>query len=219
MKFFCSCVLLCLLLVSGCIFPSQPEITVTYYTLEYQPPLNHMLNPLDASIKIARFSSSQEMNTQAILFSSQKGVQENYNYSRWRAFPADLCADYLARDMRYSQLMAVAPGNGIARFRLEGALDDFLRLDRPEGMKVRLALTCTLLDQENRGNVPDYLLFQRNYVQEIKVEDDSPLTLALAMSQAMAAFSQQVQYDIYMAIQARLMEEKTPERRLSGQNP
>lgn len=219
MKYIYSFIFLGLFFLAGCLFPAQPDISVSFYTLDYQPPANHMLNPLNTSIRIARFSSVQEMNTQAMLFSSQPGMLQTYNYSRWRAFPADLCGDYLSRDMRHSQLLKVASsGAGVYRFRLEGAMDEFLRLDRPQGSKVRLAVTCTLLDQNSKQDTADYLVFQRNYVQEAAVEDDSPLSLALAMSQAMAAFSQQLQYDIYLAAQNRLMRDIAivPEGKISG---
>ncbi len=193
----------CLLLCGGCIFPSEPDITVSFYTLDYQPPARHQLAPLPDAIKIARFSSAQQFNTQAMLFKPRAGMQQGYNYSHWRVFPADLCTDYLSRDMRSSGLIKVV-NTGVARFRLEGAVDEFWREDRPQGSVVRLALTCTLLDQQAKGDITEELIFQRNYIQEVPVKDESPLSMALAMSQAFAAFSQQVQYDIYVAAQACL---------------
>lgn len=192
-----------LFLLSGCFFPSAPDIAVNFYTLDYQPPVSPPLPACDAGIKIMRFSAAQEINTQSMLFSSGPGLRQMYNYSRWRIYPADLCTDYLSRDFRAAEVLKVV-GSGLSRFRLEGAVYEFWRIDRPQGSVVRLALSCTLLDQYGRENISDQLLFQRNYMQEVTVNDEAPITMALAMSQAFAAFSRQVQSDVYQAVRARL---------------
>lgn len=196
-------VAVCFLGLSGCIFPTQPDITVTQYTLTYQPPGNYQLDWLPGAIRISRFTSAREFNTQSMLFSPGPGMQQAYNYSHWRVFPADLIGDFLTRDMRQAGLIKVT-GTEFARFRLDGAVDEFWRVDWPGASRVRMVITCTLIDRQAERNITEQLMFQRTYIQEMSVDDDSPLSMALAMSRAMAAFSRQIQDDIYTVIQERL---------------
>ena len=194
---------LAMLPLGGCFPSSRPEMTTNYYTLDYAAPaLDTSAETITSVMKISRFTSTQEFNTQDMLFSPQGGVLRSYNYSRWRVYPADLCGDYLARDMRQSGVFQAVVQNGLSRFRLEGALEEFVRIDG-EAPYVALAINCTLLDNNNRGGIDAQVIFQRTYRHEVRVGDDSPLAMAQGLSQAMALFSKQVQEDIYLAISSR----------------
>jgi uncharacterized lipoprotein YmbA len=192
---------------AACLPSARPAITTNYYIFDYPAPV--LTEPsLDADLRVEHFTSAQEFNSQDMVFSPRPGVRQSYNYSRWRVYPAEMCFDYLLRDLRAGALARVVSGSALSRFRLEGAVEEILRLDYEQTFKVRLSLACSLFDSEARGGLPAKLLFQRTYQAEKEVADDSPLAMALGLSQAMQELSRQLQEDIYQAVNERLQEEE-----------
>jgi ABC-type uncharacterized transport system auxiliary subunit len=190
-----------MILLGGCMLSASPEITVNYYSLDYPPPALNGYEPQNVTVRIPRFTSAQECNLQNMIFSPRPGMLQLFNYSRWLVYPADLCTDYLLRDMRAAGVLKVVQ-NLNADFRLEGAVSRFWRMDRDGGAAVNLTINCTLLNNDEKAHADWKILFQRTYVQEEEAADNSPLTLALAMSRAFGRFSLQVQRDIYDALAA-----------------
>ncbi|MDR1396209.1 MAG: hypothetical protein LBJ14_00515 [Desulfarculales bacterium] len=213
-RFFLLLLAIPLAALAGCLPSPRPAITTNFYIFDYPPP--HFVPappPLPAAVRVERFTSSQEFNTQDMIFSPRPGIRQNYNYSRWRIYPADICYEYLLRDLRAGALFQAVLPNTLARFKLEGAVEEILLAnygpeEEDSGYRVRLTLNCALLD----GQYPDLLpslLFQRSYRGEEKVEDGSPLAMALGLSKAMENISRSLQEDIYQALERRLEEEKT----------
>jgi ABC-type uncharacterized transport system auxiliary subunit len=197
-----------LILSAACLPSARPAITTNYYIFDYSSP-EFTRQSLPAGLRVERFTSSQEFNSQDMIFSPRPGVRQNYNYSRWRVYPAEMCFDYLIRDLWASAIVRVVTASALSRFRLEGSVEEMLRLDYDgSGSAVRLALNCSLFDSAASGGLPQKLLFQRAYQAEQPVEDDSPLAMSLALSQAMKDLSQSLQEDIYQAIKERLAEEE-----------
>jgi ABC-type uncharacterized transport system auxiliary subunit len=197
-------------LPGGCTLSNNPEISVNYYTLDYPSPELAGYEPQKLTIRIPRFTSAQECGLQDMIFSLRPGMLQLFHYSRWLVYPADLCTDYLLRDMRAAAVAQVVQSVN-ADFRLEGAVSRFWRLDRDGVSRAHLTINCTLLNNDEKANADWKILFQRDYVQEEETADDSPLALALAMSRAFARFSQQLQQDVYDAIAAWRQEKLSAE--------
>jgi hypothetical protein len=92
---------------------------------------------------------------------------------------------------------------GVTRFRLEGALQEFLEKDEAAGPRAVLSLNLTLLDL-NFPDLPRRLVFQRTYEQGAAMTRPGASELAQAMSQAFAQLSQKAIADVHQAMAQRL---------------
>jgi ABC-type uncharacterized transport system auxiliary subunit len=185
---------------------SKPSQTVEQYTLEYPPPALAGLAPLEQGISVERFSVAQDFNGQAMVYRPMDYQRQVYSFHRWRVNPADLCTDYLLRDLRASGLFKAVfsyQTPGMARFRLEGAVQEFLERDEAAGPLAALSLNLTLLDL-SFPDLPRRLVFQRTYEQTAPMPRPGAGELAQAMSQAFAGLSQRALADIHLAMQGRL---------------
>lgn len=192
--------------LAGCLGGGQPAVTVEQYTLEYAPPHLQGLAPLEQGISVERFSIAQDFNGQAMVYRPAGYQRQTYNHNRWRVNPADLATDYLLRDLRACGLFKAvfsyqSPGN--ARFRLEGAVQEFLENDGPQGPQASLSVNLTLLDTDYQ-DLPRRLVFQRTYSQGAPMAREGASELAQAMSQAMSQLSAQALADIHQAMAQRL---------------
>jgi cholesterol transport system auxiliary component len=196
-----------MLALAGCLGAgSKPSVTVEQYTLEYPPPALPGLSPLEQGISVERFSVAQDLNSQAMVYRPLDYQRQVYSHHRWRVNPADLCTDYLLRDLRASGLFKAVFSYqipGPARFRLEGAVQEFLEKDEAAGPQAVLSLNLTLLDL-SFPDLPRRLVFQRTYEQSAPMPRPGAGELAQAMSQAMAQLSRQALADIHQATQGRL---------------
>jgi ABC-type uncharacterized transport system auxiliary subunit len=189
-------------LAAGC---GKPPMLVHQYILEYPAPVLGGKAKSPEAIKIDLFSVAQAYNTNAMVYQPQPFKSETYNYSRWRTNPGYLVTDYLLRDFRDSHLFTavIGPsGTGKYRFLLEGGVDEFQELDEPDGWKAGLALTITLLDV-SQEELPQRIVFQKNYRAAEPMLDKTPQGLAQAMSQALRHLSERIIIDTYNAIQRR----------------
>jgi cholesterol transport system auxiliary component len=181
-------------------------VTVEQYTLEYPPPALAGSSPLEQGLSVERFSVAQDLNSQAMVYRPLDFQRQVYSYHRWRVNPADLCTDYLLRDLRASGLFKAVfsyQAPGAARFRLEGALQEFLEKDEAAGAQAVLSLNLTLLDL-NFPDLPRRLVFQRTYEQSAPMPRPGAAELAQAMSQAFAQLSQKAIADVHQAMRGRL---------------
>ncbi|MFH1035408.1 MAG: ABC-type transport auxiliary lipoprotein family protein [Pseudomonadota bacterium] len=196
-----------LLALAGCLGAgSKPSVTVEQYTLEYPPPALAGLSHLEQGLSVERFSVAQDFNGQAMVYRPVDYQRQVYAYHRWRVNPADLCTDYLLRDLRASGLFKAVfsyQNPGPARFRLEGAVQEFLESDEATGPRARLSLNLTLLDL-SFSDLPRRLVFQRTYEQGAPMPRPGAGELAQAMSQAFSQLSRQALTDIHQAVRARL---------------
>ena len=148
---------------------------------------------------------AQAFNSNAMVYQPQPFKSETYNYSRWRVNPGYLVTDYLLRDLRDSRLFKAVFGpdsSGKYRFRLEGGVEEFQELDEPGGWKASLGLTVTLLDT-SQEELPQRVVFQKNYRVLEPMPEKTPEGLARAMSRAMEQASAQIMTDIYEAARRR----------------
>jgi ABC-type uncharacterized transport system auxiliary subunit len=184
--------------LSGC---GKPPMLVNQYILEYPAPVTGRQGKLPAAVKVELFSVAQIFNTNAMVYQPQPFQSQSYNYSRWRANPGYLVTDYLIRDLRESGLFKAVFGpdsSGKHRFKLEGGVAEFQELDAADGWKASLALTVTLLDT-TQEELPQRVVFQKNYRVLEPMVEKTPQGLAQAMSRAMEQVSARIINDTYDA--------------------
>ncbi|MBI5522711.1 MAG: membrane integrity-associated transporter subunit PqiC [Desulfarculus sp.] len=201
-----ACLLALALSLAGCLGGAgKPAVTVEQYTLEYPPPALGGLAALEQGLVVERFSVAQDLNGQAMVYRPSEYQRQVYAQHRWRVNPADLCTDYLLRDLRASGLFKAVfsyQSPGAARFRLEGAVQEFLESDEPAGPRAALSINLTLLDL-SFPDLPRRLVFQRTYQESAPMPRVGAAELAQAMSQAFAQFSQKAITDVHQAIKGR----------------
>ena len=160
---------------------------------------------LPADVKVEVFSVAQAFNTNAMVYQPQPFQSQSYNYSRWRANPGNLVTDFLIRDLRESGLFKAVLGpasSGKYRFKLEGGVAEFQELNAPDGWKASLALTVTLLDTD-KEELPQRVVFQKNYRFQEPMPEKTPQGLAQGMSRAMEQVSARIITDVYEAARSR----------------
>jgi ABC-type uncharacterized transport system auxiliary subunit len=193
---------LLLLVLAGC---GKPPLLVHQYILEYPAPVLPGKVKIPDSIKVEQFSVAQAFNTSAMVYQPQPFKNETYNYSRWRTNPGYLVTDYLLRDLRAAHLFNAVfgpGGSGKYHFLLEGGVEDFKELDEPGGWKAVLSLTVTLIDT-TQEELPQRVVFQKEYRATEPMPERTPRGLAEGMSQAMQHLSGQIIVDTYEAARRR----------------
>jgi cholesterol transport system auxiliary component len=181
---------------------AQPSQKIDFYTLEYAPPQVQGLKPLPVTIRVERFTVAPLYNTTQIIFRDRSFKRDAYVYRKWRANPGDLVTYFLARDLRESRLFkAVSPhGSRVgAQVVLEGSVDEFLELETEDVWKAVLAVTTTLVvDQE--PDISKRILFQKSFTAVKDCRQKNPMGLAEAMSEGMAEISSQITRAVYDAL-------------------
>jgi ABC-type uncharacterized transport system auxiliary subunit len=188
--------------LSGC---GKPPMLVNQYILEYPAPVIRGKAKIPAEIKVELFSVAQAFNTHAMVYQPRPYQSQSYNYSRWRANPGYLVTDYLIRDLRESGLFKAVFGpdsSGEHRFKLEGGVAEFQEIDAADGWKASLALTVTLLDT-TQAELPQRVVFQKNYRVLEPLPEKTPQGLAQGMSRAMEQVSARIINDTYEAARNR----------------
>lgn len=195
-------VIVLVLMAVGC---GKPPMLVHQYILEYPAPVLGGKTKSPEAVKVSLFSVAQAFNTNNMVYQPQPYKSDTYNYSRWRANPGYLVTDYLLRDFRDSHLFTAVfgPGsNGKFRYSLEGGVEEFQEVDEPDGWKAVLAVTVTLLDV-SAEELPQRVVFQKQYRVAEPMPDKTPQGLAQAMSRAMEHVSARIITDTYEATRQR----------------
>jgi len=190
-------------LLAGC---GKPPMLINRYILEYPAPMGRSATQVPEAIKVHLFSVAQAFNTHNMVYQPQPYKSQVYNYSRWRVNPGYLVTDYLLRDLRASGLFKAVfgPGDtGRHRFLLEGGVADFQEVDSPDGWHAALGLTVTLLDT-TAAELPQRVVFQKNYRALEPMWEKTPQGLAQAMSRAMEQVSARIIQDTYGAARRRI---------------
>jgi len=190
------------LLLAGC---GKPPVLINNYILEYPAPLVGKNPRLDAALKVELFAVAQAYNSTAMVYRPQPFKSEVYNFNRWRVNPGYLVTDFLLRDLRNSGLFQAVLSYreaGNARFRLEGGVEEFQELDEADGWKAALVLNVTLLDL-HQEELPQRLVFQKNYRAAEPLPEKTPQGLAQGMSRALEKLSARIITDTYEAARRR----------------
>lgn len=191
-------VFIMLFLFAGC---GKPPTLVQRYILEYPSPAVSGTARIGEVIKVELFAVAQVYNSPAMIYQPHPFKSDSYHYHQWRANPGNMVTDYLLRDLRNSGLFKAAlpsGSSGKTRFLLEGGVEEFQEIDEPDGWKAALALNITLLDL-SRQELPQRVVFQKNYRVAEPLTEQTPKGLAQGMSRAMERLSAQIIADIYQA--------------------
>lgn len=201
--------LLGLALLPGCSTLSpRPALTVEQYTLDYPPPSPVGSPPLNTGLKVARFTTSQETNSTEMVYETGPAQRGVYHYHRWRVSPADIVTDLITRDLRARGLFQVVlpwQAGSLLRFKLEGALEEFLERGGEGSPRAVLRVNLTLLDLTHR-ELPARLVFQRGYEETEPMAASAPEAQAQALSRALQRLSAKVMAEVGEAVKARLGE-------------
>jgi ABC-type uncharacterized transport system auxiliary subunit len=197
-------IFLCLLLM-GCLPTGGSVRSIDFYTLEYAPPVPQGAQ-VDASVKVDRFSAVRLYDSTAMVYRPESYHVASYSYHRWRATPADMASDYLARDFEDSHLFRAVFSYHqpeAARFAISGTVEEFVETKESGVWKARLGLRITLLDR-SRQALPEQLVMQKEYRVSKDLGEESPEAFAAGMSADLAEASAQVIPDVRSAISRRL---------------
>lgn len=192
--------LLLLLLPSlSCIARGNPSPAVEYYLLEYSSPIIEGLSPIEALVKIERFSVAQAFNTLTMVYKPSPYKSEVYYYHRWRINPADMVTDFLLRDFRNSGLYKGVfsyQDIGEARYLLQGQVEEFVELDDGDLWQAIFKVSVTLTDT-SRQDGTRRVIFQRGYRYAEPMKEQTPIGLAQGLSVAMKKFSENLIRDVH----------------------
>jgi ABC-type uncharacterized transport system auxiliary subunit len=203
--FLSGCLFFCLILSSGCLNLQRPARYVEHYSLEYPSPEISGLAFMEESLILDRFQEARAFNTSAMIYRPEPFKLDAYQYHRWRVHPADLVGDHLLRDLRKAALFKAVfshldPQEG--GFLLEGGVEEFLEIEEQGQRQAVLAMNVTLLDSAAK-NLPDRVLFQKQYRFQEPLEEKGPRGLAKGLSQAMRKFSEALIRDVHEAIRSQ----------------
>ena len=199
-------ILIILLIASGgCVTLKQPNMKVEHYTLEYDallPVTDPDLDPVQAALKVERFSIAPVYNTSRIIYRDQEFKRSSYFYHKWKSNPADLVSYFLTRDIRESGLFTAVnvPDSKITHTHIvEGLIDEFLEWDSKDKWEAVLSMNVTLLDT-GTSDISNRVVFQQSFSSRKTCIDKHPKALAQAMSQAMAEVSKNICLTIHKAL-------------------
>lgn len=189
--------LLLLGLLSAC---GQPPVVLQRYLLEYPPPALQK-TPVPDSLRVELFAAPQYLRSTNMLYQPRPYEIKAYAYHRWQVEPAAMVTDLLVRDLRESGLFqgifSYSQG-GTARYRVEGAVQEFAEVDDPGGWLAVVAVSVTLLDL-TQAELSRRVILSRNYRETELMEDQTPTGLAAAMSRAWARLSSRIIADLHEA--------------------
>ncbi len=193
------------LLLSACLPGSKAPHLVDLYTLDYAPAVPAG-TPLEQVVKVERFSVAQSYNTNAMVYRPEGYKVGVYNYHKWRTNPGDMVTDFLVRDFRTSGLFHAVFSYRqpeLARFVVEGGVEEFVEARSADGWKAVLRLQITLLDL-SQADMTTRVVYQRRYEVAAPMADKAPEAFAKGMSAAMAKASEQIIRDVDDGVQGRV---------------
>lgn len=191
-----------LLLPTACVSLKQPSNKIEYYILEYDTPKLAGLAQLPYTIRIEPFIAAPTYNTTQIIYRKQSFERDAYAYHKWRVDPGSLVTQLLSRDLGDSGLFKAVVSHE-SRLKpsliLEGKVEEFFELDGPEQWNAVLSLSITLAE-EDKKDIDEGLIFQKNYRSMEACEKRNPRALAAAMSLAMERISKEIIKDIHNSL-------------------
>ncbi len=193
------------LTLAACSLGGKPSVMVEQYALEYPPPTIQGLSPIDAVIRLERFSVAQIFNNVKMIYRQRPYQYNDYAYHRWRANPGDMVGDSLLRDLR-----AVGVFKSVFSYRdpenasllLKGGVGEFYESDEKDGRKAILSVYITLMDTTQK-ELTKQIIFQKYYRCEEALTEQTVQGFARAMSKAAEKLSRQIITDIYTAVKSR----------------
>jgi len=189
----------------ACSLGGKPAIMVEQYALEYPPPTVQSMSPIDAVMRLERFSVAQIFNHIKMVYRQKPTHYNDYAYHRWRANPADMVGDSMLRDLRAAGIFkSVFSYRDLenATLLLKGGVGEFYESDEKDGRKAILSVHITLMDTTQK-ELTKQIIFQKYYRYEEPVTENTVQGFARAMSRAAEKLSGQTTTDIYTAVKSR----------------
>ena len=194
--------LMLLSVLTSCIGLNSAPPQIDFYTLEYEPPDAGPAITSDYILKVDRFHISAVYDDDRLLIRNQAFKRNEYSRHRWRANPAELVADYLARDLSQTAFFrAVVRTEPISDYShlLTGTIEEFYQRSDGNHRLAILSLKVMLVDEASSPG--DWnVLFQQRYAFKVPVSDPTPAGFVAGMSEAMRKFSTQLIDDIAAAL-------------------
>lgn len=189
-------------LIVGCVTSAKPPYNVESYLLNYQAPSWDNAKKLATSVKFNRFSIAAAYNSTNMIFRKDAYSLDSFNYSRWAVNPADMVGDSLIGNMRASGLFRAVFSRyetEEGRFVVSGGIEEFyLRIDKSNKTAL-IGISISLQDIREKETGKS-MMFQKKYVREEPLQDQSPRGYCQAASQAMQVISREIISDIYTAV-------------------
>lgn len=189
-------------LTAGCATSGRPQYDVERYLLSYPSPVWNQSGKLPVSIKLNRFSIATVYNSTRMVFRDDAYSIDSFNYSRWAVNPADMIGDSLLTDLRGSGLFETVLSRyetDEGRFVISGGVEEFyLRKDKnPKTALIRISITMQDSQERETGK---RMMYQKKYLREEPLQDQSPRGYSQAASAAMQTISREIISDLYAAV-------------------
>jgi len=185
--FFCGC---------GSLI-KQPAPIISYYQLDYTPGISS--NALvDKTILIKSFYISETYNSDTIIYSVGKYKCNYYPYKQWISSPQDQVTKSLRRDFMKSGAFkgVVIPGQlQKPDLIFSGAITEVQENIRDKKASGTVKINVTLLKPANK-TIPQEIIFQKSYEQEVDCEINNTESLVKALSEATKRISANVIQDV-----------------------
>ncbi|MGD8369633.1 MAG: ABC-type transport auxiliary lipoprotein family protein [Desulfobacterales bacterium] len=191
--------------VFSCVGTKGPPLESDVYSLEYPgPETAAAVESLPVVIRVDAFDAPIFLGTDRMAYREKPYVVDTYRYHRWQAPPAQLVAWHLERDLRSVGFCKAVIGSDSllqATHVLEGTVDEFFENDAQTGWEAVLSVSLTL-SANRTASSGRRILMQRRYSARHPCRYRNPLSLAEAMSLAMADVSARALTDIYEQLAA-----------------
>lgn len=197
---------LCLsfLLITGC-FPRGKVSYIEQFVIDYDPPEYKNIIPINASIKVERFSIVEIYNSTRMYYKTSAFKLNAYAHSRWRVNPADLLSDYFLRDLVnvkiFSKVFSYRDHDG-AIFTIEGGIEEFVEIIEEGRPYSVLTLNIGLIDNRETS-ITKKIIFQKKYREKEPIGEHSPEAFAKGMSIAFKNISIRIINDVYNSLRQK----------------
>ncbi len=196
-------------LTGGCALTHHEQApAMQELALRYPPPEPQEAAPLDAALKVRRFSALAPFQGTEMRFARGGYRMDAFNYEHWVTSPPEQVTDLLYRDLAASHaLRAVFPplSTEAARFQLEGTVIEMLATEHDGTWRGSLIVDISLVDTAAQRS-DQRVVLQRRFEAAKPLGGDSAEQYAAGMSAATKDLSRQVRAAVVEACRTRLNE-------------
>ena len=185
--FFCGC---------GSLI-KQPAPVISYYQLDYTPEISNTTF-VSKTILIKSFYISETYNRDTIIYSSEKYKCDFYPYKQWISAPQNQITESLRSDFIKSEAFkgVIIPGQLQAPdLILSGAITEIQENIKDKKASGTVKINVTLLKPAVK-TIPQEIIFQKSYKQEVDCEINNTVSLVKALSEATKLISAEVISDV-----------------------
>jgi len=185
---------------AGCLSLKVPAPEVHEYRLDYAPPAI-AAHPVPVVVRVAPFGTAAAYDSAAVVYRTDRYKTSTYFYERWAAYPTNMIADLLARDLASAATyQAVQQGASTlpSDYDVSGEIEEIEERVTEDGCIAHLRMRVLLARPRARGSAR--VLFQRTYEADEACAGNDAEQFVAAMSIALQTISLRLQQDINAAI-------------------